>query len=42
MKLGLGKRAKLIRKYRKRHMIKGMELTNQEKIITRGEKETYK
>ena len=32
----------LLRKIGKRHMTEGMELSNQEKIKTFGEKETYK
>ena len=42
MKYGIGKYAMLIMKSGKRHFTDGMELPNQEKIRTLGEKETNK
>ena len=42
MEFGIKKCAILIMKSRKRHITDGMELPNQEKIRTIGEKETYK
>ena len=40
MEIGIEKCAMLMMKIRKRHMLEGMELANQEKIRTLGEKET--
>ena len=42
MERGLEKYAILVMKSGKRHLTDGMELTNQNKIKTLGEKETYK
>ena len=42
MEFGIEKGAILEMKGGKRHMTDGMELSNQEKIRTLGEKETYK
>ena len=42
MEFRIEKCARLIMKSGKRHMIEGIELPNQEKIRTFGEKETYK
>ena len=42
MEFGIEKCAMLIMKSRKRQMTEGIELANQEKIRTLGEKETYK
>ena len=42
MEFGVEKGAMLIMKSRKRQMTEGIELLNQEKIRTLGEKETYK
>ena len=42
MEFGIEKCAMLIRKSGKRHLMDGMELPNQDKIRTLGEKETYK
>ena len=42
MEFGIEKCAMLIMKSGKRHMAERMELVNQEKIRTLGEKETYK
>ena len=41
-KFGIEKCAILIMKSWKRHEMEGMELPNQDKIISLGEKETYK
>ena len=42
MEFGIKKCAILLRKSGKRHLTNGMELPNQDKIRTLGEKETYK
>ena len=42
MEFGTEKCARLIMKSRRRQMTEGIELPNQEKIGTLGEKETYK
>ena len=42
MEFGIEKCAMLIMKSGKQHMTDGMELSNHDKIITLGEKETYK
>ena len=42
MEFGIEKWAMLVMKNGKRHLTDGMELTNQDKIRTLGEKETYK
>ena len=42
MEFGIEKSVRLIRKSGKRHKTDGMELPNQEKIRTLGEKDTYK
>ena len=42
MEFGIEKYATLVMKSGKRHLTDGMELLNQEKIRTHGEKETYK
>ena len=42
MKFGIEKRAMLVIKSDKRYLTDGMELPNQDKIRTLGEKETYK
>ena len=42
MEFGRGKCAMIVRKSGKRHLTDGMELPNQEKIRTLGEKKTYK
>ena len=42
MEFGIEKCAMVVRKSRKQYMTEGMELPNQEKIRTLGEKETYK
>ena len=42
MEFGLGKCSMLIMKSGKRHLTTGIELPNQDKIRTLGEKETYK
>ena len=42
MEFGIEKCAVLVMKNGKRHITDGMELPNQEKIRTLGEKETYK
>ena len=42
MEFGIEKYAKLVMKSGKRHISDGMELSNQDKIITLGEKEIYK
>ena len=42
MEFGLEKCAMLVMKSGKRHLTDGMELPNQDKIRTLGEKETYK
>ena len=42
MEFGIEKCTKLEMKSGKRHLTNGMELLNQEKIRTFGEKETYK
>ena len=41
MELDIETRAMLVMKSGKRHLTDGMELTNQDKITTLGEKETY-
>ena len=42
IEFGIDKSAMLIMKNGKRHMIEGMELPNQDKNKTLGEKETFK
>ena len=42
MKFGIEKSIMLVMKSGKRHLTDGMELANQDKIKTLGEKETYK
>ena len=42
MEFGIEKCAMLVMKSGKRHLTDGMELPNQDKIRTLGEKETYK
>ena len=42
MEFGIEKCAMLVMKSGKRHLMDGMELPNQDKIRTLGEKETYK
>ena len=42
MEFGIEKCAMLVMKSGKRHLTDGMEVPNQEKIRTLGEKETYK
>ena len=42
MEFGIEKGAMLVMKSGKRHLTDGMELPNQDKIRTLGEKETYK
>ena len=42
MEFDIEKYAMLIMKIRKRHWVEGIELPNQDKIRTLGEKETYK
>ena len=42
MEFGIEKCAMLVMKSDKRHLTDGMELPNQDKIRTLGEKETYK
>ena len=42
MEFGIEKCAMLVMKSGKRHMTDGIELPNKDKIITHGEKETYK
>ena len=42
MEFGIQKCAMLVMKSSKRHLTYGMELPNQDKIKTLGEKETYK
>ena len=42
MEFGIEKCAMLVIKSVKRHMTDGIELSNQDKIRTRGEDETYK
>ena len=42
MEFGIEKRAMHVMKSGKRHLTDGMELPNQDKIRTLGEKETYK